>query len=191
MRKLVFAINISLDGLADHTVAIADDELHDFYTRWMDSIDTVLFGRITYQLMESFWPHAPEDPDSTRSMIAFAHQINSVRKIVFSNTLREVTWNNTSLVRGHTLKEIKRLKQGTGKSRAIGGISLIQACMSHKLIDEYWLLVQPLIWGKGRRLFDGVTSRIDHKLMDTTTFKSGVVVLHYLPVWETNREEQP
>lgn len=180
MRKLILSINVSLDGFADHTVAIADDELHDFYTNQLDTIDTVLFGRVTYQLMESFWPHAPEDPQSTESEIAFANKINAVPKIVFSKTLQNATWNNTRLVKGDLVEEAKKLKQGNGKNISVGGLSIIQTLANLSLIDEYWLLVQPLVVGKGRRLFDGIDHQLDLKLVDTQTFKSGVVVLHYV-----------
>jgi dihydrofolate reductase len=122
-------------------------------------------------------------------MIEFAHKINAVPKIVLSKTLEKASWNNTKLIKHDAVEEVTRLKQGDGGSIAIGGISLIQAFMKLKLIDEYWLLVQPVIWGRGRRLFEGVTGRLDHRLMDTTTFKSGVVVLHYSPAWGTTREE--
>ncbi len=179
MRKLVFAINVSLDGCADHTVAIADDELHDFYAGWMEAIGTVLFGRVTYQLMEDFWPKAAEDPRSTLGEVKFADAINAVPKVVFSKTLKEVSWNNTRLFQGDMVKEVARLKQESGKALSVGGIGLIQTFLNLGMIDEYWLLVQPLIWGQGRFLFDGVTGRHEARLLDATTFKSGVVVLHY------------
>ncbi len=180
MRKLIFSMNISLDGVADHTVAIADDELHEFATHLLETVDTVLFGRVTYQLFESYWPVAHEDPQATRSELAFADRINAIPKVVFSKTLQQAGWNNTQLVKGDAVKEVMKLKQGTGGSLSLGGISLIQTFMKLKLIDEYWLLVQPVIWGKGRRLFEGVSDRLDLKLVDSLTFKSGVVVLHYL-----------
>jgi len=179
MRKLVFSMNVSLDGFADHEVALADDELHDFAARLLDTQDMVLFGRVTYQLFESYWPAVPEDPQATKSEVAFARKINAMRKIVFSKTLPGASWNNTKLVKGDAIEEVIRLKKEDGKDLAVGGISLIQSFLNRGLIDEYWLLVQPLIWGKGRRLFDGGTARLDHELVDIKTFKSGVVVLHY------------
>ncbi len=190
MRKLIFSINVSLDGFADHTVAIADDELHDFSTAQLDGVSAVLFGRKTYQLFESFWPNAPEDPQSTQSIVRFARKINAMPKIVFSKTLPEAGWNNTRLVKGDTVGEVKALKQETGKDLAVGGISLIQTFLNLKLVDEYWLLVQPVIQGRGRRLFDGAAGRIEHKLLDATTFRSGVAVLHYAPAWESGREKE-
>jgi dihydrofolate reductase len=179
MSKLVFTMNISLDGVADHKVAMADDELHEFSTRLMNTVDMILFGRVSYQLFESYWPVAHEDPHATRSDIEFADKINAIPKMVFSRTLQKASWNNTQLVKGDMLQEVLRLKQATGGSLSIAGISLIQTFMKLKLIDEYWLLVQPVIWGKGRRLFEHIDDRIELKLVDTQTFKSGVVVLHY------------
>jgi len=179
MRKLVFSINISLDGVADHKVAIADDELHDFSTHLMDTVDTVLFGRVTYQLFEGYWPVAYQDPHATKSVLRFADRINAVPKVVFSNTLQAAGWNNTQLVKGDVVKEVQMMKQGTGGHLSAGGISLLQTLLKANLIDEYWLLVQPVIWGKGRRLFEGGYDRTDLKLIDSMTFKSGVVVLHY------------
>lgn len=180
MRKLIFSINISLDGFADHTVAIADDELHKFYTDQLNTLDTVLFGRVTYQLFESYWPTAPGDPNATKSMVEFAHKINALPKIVFSKSLQGAGWNNTQLVKGDAVEEIINLKQGIGKSMSVGGIRLAQSLMKLSLIDEYWLLVQPIIVGEGRRLFAGESDRRDLKLVDTKSFHSGVVVLHYL-----------
>jgi dihydrofolate reductase len=179
MRKLIFSINISLDGVVDHTVAIADDELHDFSTHLLDTVDTVLFGRVTYQLFEGYWPNAYQDPYETKSVLRFADKINAVPKVVFSKTLQTASWNNTRLVRGDAVEEVQKMKQKDGGSLSLGGISLIQSFMKLKLIDEYWLLVQPVIWGKGRRLFDNASERVDLKLVDSRTFKSGVVVLHY------------
>ncbi len=180
MRKLIMMKNVSLDGCADHRVAVADDELHDFATKLLDSVDIELFGRVTYELMESYWPHAIEDPNATQSMIRFADKINAMPKIVFSKTLEKPKWNNTRLVRSDLVEEVATLKREVGKALSVGGISVCQELMRHGLIDEYWILVHPVIWGKGMRLFDDRTEKIELKLMDTRTFNSGVVVLHYL-----------
>ena len=179
MRKLIFSMNISLDGYADHTVAIADDELHEFASDLLDSVDIILFGRVTYQLMESYWPNARKDPGATKSMIEFADKINAKPKIVFSRTLQKAEWNNTRLVKDNIVEEVVKLKRQRGKNLSIGGIGMCQEFMKLGLIDEYWLLVQPVIIGKGRRLFESLRNRISLKLVDTKTFNSGVVVLHY------------
>ena len=178
-RKLVFAINVTMDGCADHTAVIADEELHDFHTNLLDSVDTILFGRKTYELLESFWPNADKDPASTRSMIDFANKINPIHKIVFSNTLDQVSWNNTDLIKNNMVEEVIRLKHRTGKNLSIGGISIASELADHGLIDEFWFLVQPMVVGKGKRLWQGLHNSMNLKLIDSKTLGSGVVVLHY------------
>ena len=125
MRKLVLAINTSLDGFADHTVAVAaDNEMHDFFSGLLDDTDIALLGRVTYQLMESYWPNAHQDTRATKSELAFADKYNAVPKIVFSRTLEKADWNNTSIFRGDMVHEVIRLKQQHGKNISLGGISI-------------------------------------------------------------------
>ena len=174
-------MNISLDGFADHTMAVVtDDELHHFFNGLLANVDTMVFGRVTYQLMESYWPQASEDPRATKGETEFAHKINSTHKIVFSKTLEKVTWNNSTLSRDSVVDEVTKLKQQQGKDISIGGLSLCQDLIRHRLIDEYWLVVQPVLWGSGKRLFDGVNERINLMLSETKTLTSGVVALHYI-----------
>jgi len=97
MRKVAFAINSTIDGYADHTAVVADDELHDFYTGLLKKAGTILFGRKTYQLMESFWLNAKDDPRSTKSMIRYADAVNPINKILFSRSLKTVTWQNSDI----------------------------------------------------------------------------------------------
>lgn len=180
MRKLILCVNVSLDGFADHTVAVhADDELHDFATDLLNTVDTVLFGRVAYQLFESYMPTAPQDPSCTRSMVAFARRINAMPKIVFSKTLEKAGWENTRLVRGDLAEEVLRLKQQPGKDLSLTGLSIASTLMKRGLIDEFWLMVQPVVCGKGKSLFEGLNDRVKLKLIGTKTFNSGVVVLHY------------
>ncbi len=179
MRNLIMEMNVSLDGCADHRVAIADDELHDFAAILLDDVDIALFGRVTYELMASYWPHAAEDSSVTESMINFANKFNAIPKIVFSSTLERVEWNNTIIDRRNVVDEVIKLKQKPGKALSIGGISVSQELIRHGLIDEFWILVHPVIWGKGKRLFDNLERPIKLELVDASTFKSGVVVLHY------------
>ncbi len=181
-RKVIFAINLTIDGIADHTTVIADDELHDFHTDLLDSVDAILFGRKTYQLLADFWPVAYDDPRITASMIRFADKINPINKIVFSGTLEKVTWNNTRLIKTDMLEEVKKLKQQTGKNLSVGGLSLAAELAEHGLIDEFWFLVQPMVVGKGRRLWEGFNKKTELRLANTKIFKSGVVVLHYINI---------
>ena len=130
--------------------------------------------------MESFWPVADKDPGSTRSMIAYAHKINAKPKIVFSKTLEKVTWQNSRLVKENVIDEVRKLKNEPGKNLSAGSLSIASALAKQGLIDEFWFLVQPIILGKGKHLLAGLNDRIDLVHAGTKTFKSGVVVLHYL-----------
>ena len=182
MGRLILSINLSLDGFADHTAfaATADDELHDFFSGLLDVTDIVLFGRATYQLMADYWPRAHEDPHATRSTLDFADRYNAIPKVVFSRTLQKVEWNNTRLATTDMVDEVASLRLRSGRNISLGGINISQQFMRLGMIDEYWLVVHPIVVGKGRRLFDGLSEKIDLKLVDTKVFKSGVIVLHYL-----------
>lgn len=171
------AINVSLDGYADHTVAIADDQLHEFFSGLLDETGIQLFGRVTYQMMEGYWPHAHENPEASKSDLDFADRFNAVPKIVFSSTLKKAEWNNTILVTSDAIEYVAKLKETDGKSLFIGGIKLASSFVSHGLVDEYWLLIHPVVVGKGRRLFENMNLQLD--LIESKVFKSGVVALHY------------
>jgi len=179
MRKVIFAVNITITGSADHTDVIADDELHDFYTDLLNDVDLVLFGRKTYQLLESFWPNAQTDARSTKSMLRFADKINSLHKIVLSKTLTKVCWNNSEVLKGNLREKILALKRQKGKNISIGGLSVATELTKLGLIDDYWFLVQPIFSVYNKQIFDGLNKVAKLKLVDTKTFNSGVVVLHY------------
>ena len=182
MRKVIVSNLISLDGCyagpdgeIDWFQNIADKEFEDYAVRLIDSIDTMLFGRITYELMYSYWPGASpktEDPRIIRAM-------NSSPKIVFSTTMDKAEWTNTRLVKKNIDEEIIRLKNLPGKDMVIYGSGSIVNYLSRKgLIDEYRIFVAPLILGKGKLLFHD-TERINLKLTDQKAFKSGLTLLHY------------
>jgi dihydrofolate reductase len=179
MRKLVFAINITIDGFADHTAGIADDELHDFFTNILDTIDISLMGRKTYQLMENYWPKVHEDPNATKSTINFAYKFNTMNKIVFSNTLKEVKWKNCRLASESLVKVVSDLKNQNGKNISAGSLSIANQLLNANLIDEFWFLIHPVVLGKGKKLFDGLDIKSQLQLIDIKNFDSGVVVLHY------------
>jgi dihydrofolate reductase len=179
MRKITFSINITIDGYADHTSGIADDELHKFFADLLKDAGIVLLGRKTYEMMASYWPHAREDPKSTKSEIEFADRYNGIEKVVFSKTLKSVNWNNTTLSKRDLIDEVQKMKKQNGKSISAGSLSIASALMEKNLIDEYWFLVHPVILGKGVHLFEGLNSRSNLSLIDTKVFGSGVVVLHY------------
>jgi dihydrofolate reductase len=181
MRKLIAAINMSLDGFCDHTAMIADDELHEHYNELLRSAGSLLYGRITYQLMESFWPSVVKNPTGNKPIDDFAVLIDNIPKIVFSRTLQQVNWNNTELKKEIIKEEILELKRQAGKDIFAGSPSLIVALGQLDLIDEYQLAVQPTILGSGLRLFKNTRDRIDLKLLKTKTFGSGVIALYYEP----------
>jgi dihydrofolate reductase len=180
MRKLIATINMTLDGFCDHTAGIADDETHQHFTELLRSADAILFGRITFQLME-YWKSVVENPTGNNSTDDFAAVIDNISKIVFSRTLENVDWKNTELKREIVKEEILDLKQQAGKDILVGSPSLIVALTKLDLIDEYQLVVQPIILGSGLPLFKNITDRIDLKLLKTKPFGCGAIVLYYEP----------
>lgn len=179
MRKIILSINTTIDGYADHTAVIADDELHDFYSRLLDNTDVVLMGRNTYELMASYWPHAEEEPTSTISEINFAGKYNSIHKIVFSKILEKVEWNNSALAKESLNDVVLKLKLQAGKNILAGSLSIASALAEQNLIDEYVFLVHPIILGKGKRLFEQLNNRVKLKFVDSKTFRSGAVMIRY------------
>jgi len=181
MRKLITSINMTLDGFCDHEAGIVDEELHEKVNELFNEVDTVIFGRVTYQLMEEGWPSVVMNPTGIKSVDEFAVLIDRVQKIVFSHTLKQVSWNNTRLAEGELIEEVKKLKQMPGKNMLAGGPSIIDTLMVAGLIDEYYLWVHPIVLGKGLPLFKNIPERINLKLINTITLGSGVVILHYQP----------
>ena len=187
MRKLIAAINMSLDGFCDHTEMTADDEIHQHYNDLLSSTGTLIYGRITYQLMESYWPTLVKNPTGNKPMDDFAVLIDNVSKIVFSRTLKNVDWRNTELKKEIIKDDVLELKQsrnGGTKNILVGSPSLIVALAQLELIDEYQLAVQPTILGTGLSLFKNIKDRIDLKLLKTKTFGCGAVTLYYEPTKE-------
>jgi dihydrofolate reductase len=181
MRKLIAGINMTLDGFCDHTAVIADDELHQHYNELLSNADTLLFGRITYQLMESYWPTVVKNPTGNKPTDDFAVLIDNISKIVFSRTLKNVDWKNVKLAKGGIKEEVLELKQQAGKNILAGSPSLIVTLMQLDLIDEYQLCVQPIILGNGLRLFKNINDRKNLKLLKTKNFGSGSITLYYEP----------
>ena len=184
MRKLIAAINMTLDGFCDHTAMIADDELHQHYNELLSNADTLLYGRITYQLMESYWPTIVKNPTGNKPEDEFAVLIDNISKIVFSRTLKNVDWKNTKLKKEVIKEEVLELKQSRNsgsKNILVGSPSLIVALTQLDLIDEYQLGVQPTVLGSGLPLFKNIRDRIDLKLLKTKTFGCGAVMLYYEP----------
>ncbi len=180
MRKLIAAMNMTLDGFCDHTAMIADEEIHQHYTDLLTNADTIVYGRITYQLME-YWRSVVENPTGNKSMDDFANAIDNISKIVYSRTLENVDWKNTELKREIIKHELLELKQKADKDLLVGSPSLIVALTQLGLVDEYQLGVQPTVIGSGLPLFKNITDRVDLKLQKTKTFGCGTVFLYYEP----------
>ena len=179
MRNIVYAINMTLDGCIDHTKFRPDPETFDYFTRLTREAGTFLYGRKTYQLMVPYWPDAAKDPTDE-----FAQAFVAVEKIVvFSRSLDKVEGKNTRLIRTNLEGEIHKLKQEEGKNIFTGGVDLASQLAALGLIDEYHFVVLPIVVGEGRRLFEGINlqEKLQLKLVESKVFKSGAVVLRYLP----------
>ena len=181
MRNVIFAINITLDGCCDHTKVIADEETHEYFTHLLRDVDLLVFGRNTYQLMVPFWPDVARNQSETKAMNEFARVFDSINKIVFSRSLDSAE-GNTRIVRTKLQDEILRLKQEQGKTILIGGVSFPSQLIELGLVDEYRLVVSPIVAGEGRRLLEGVSlpEKLQLKLVESKIFKSGCVALRYL-----------
>ena len=182
MRKVIAAINMTLDGFCDHTAGIADDELLQHYDDLLSNADTLLYGRITYQLMESYWPIIVNNPTGNQPTDEFAVLIDNISKIVFSNTIDHVEWKNVTLAKKSIKEEVLKLRQQPGKDMLAGSPGLIVALTQLGLIDEYQLCVHPVITGSGLPLFKNITDKIQLNLIKTKTVGGGAVILYYEPV---------
>ncbi|HEU0226676.1 MAG TPA: dihydrofolate reductase family protein [Arachidicoccus soli] len=180
MRKVIAAINMTLDGFCDHTAVDADVELHQHYTDLLSNAGTILYGRITYQLME-FWRTLVDKPSGEKSMDDFAIVINKIPKIVFSHTLKNIDWESASLANRDLETETLELKAQYGKDILVGSRSIIIQLMQLNLIDEFQLCVHPVLSGRGLPLFKDIGNRIDLKLIKTKRLNSGAITLYYEP----------
>jgi dihydrofolate reductase len=181
MRKVIAAINMTLDGVCDHTVGVIDEELHQHYSELINNAGVILYGRKTYELMQ-FWQTLLKSPSGEKSMDDFAVSIGKIPKLVFSNTLKEADWDSANLATMPLEEEVLELKQQPGKDILIGSRSLIIQLLNSKLIDEFQICIHPIIEGKGLLLFDEVKNRIILKLARTKLLSSGCIVLNYQPM---------
>jgi dihydrofolate reductase len=180
MRKIVAAINMTLDGFCDHTAGIPDNEIHQHYADLLRNADTVLYGRITFDLMK-YWQTAAKNPTGNQTADDFAVVMNQVPKIVFSHTLKKLDWASARLATRALQDEVVALKQQSGKDILVGSRSLIIQLLKLNLIDEFQLCVYPVVVGTGLPLFEAINGRMMLKLIKTKTFRGGAVVLHYEP----------
>ena len=184
MGPLRYSINITLDGCCDHRAGSSDEALHRFWAEKLAQADGLLFGRVTYEMMESAWrlPPTGVKPDwMAEWMEPFARTIDAARKYVVSSTLDRVDWN-AELVRGDLGKAVQELKKKAGKGLFVGGVRLPLALAELGLIDEYEFVVHPRIAGHGPTLFAGLSKHVALKLVDRREFGSGAVVLRYEPL---------
>ena len=193
MKKIIAAINMTIDGYCDHTSGIPDEEIHQHYADLLRSADTALYGRITYQLME-FWRTVLENPTGDKAMDDFALAMDKIPKLVFSRTLKSVDWKSAKLASGKLEKEVLELKRsgnGSNKDVFVCSPSLIVELTKLNLIDEYQLCIHPVIAGSGLPLFKNISEKIVLKLSKTKTFSGGAVILYYerIPGKETNRKQ--
>ena len=186
MRKVFLFMMVTLDGFFEgpnqeidwHNV---DEEFNEFAIHQLDDVDTLLFGRVTYQLMASYWP----TPLAKENDPIIADKMNTVPKIVFSKTLEKVEWNNSRLVKGNIAEEVLQLKQQQGRDLAIFGSSaLTVSLLQMGLVDELRIMVNPVVLGNGKPLFKGIHHKLNLKLLKTKTFRSGNVLLYYQPITE-------
>jgi dihydrofolate reductase len=178
MRPLRYSINVTLDGCCDHRAIPADEELHDHHIANLEQADALLFGRVTYEMMEAAWrPPAGERPDW---MEPFARTIDPAKKYVVSRTLEHVDWN-AELVRGDLATAVQQLKQEPGNGILLGGVQLPLALTELGLIDEYEFVLQPRLAGHGPALFAGLSKYVDLELVGSREFASGAVAMRYEP----------
>ena len=172
---------MTLDGFCDHTSMIAHDEVHQHYSDLLNSGDTVIYGRITYQLMENYWPGIVKGPTGNKATDDFAVAIDNISKLVFSRTLKNVEWETARVAKRGINEEVLELKQQPGRDIFVGSPGLIVQCMNLNLVDEYQISVQPTVAGKGLALFKNINDRIDLELVKTKTFGCGAVTFYYVP----------
>ena len=183
MRKVIYAMSVSLDGFIEATNgdlswSFPDEELHKHFNDRETMIDIHLYGRRLYENMAAYWPTADENPSAPKHEIEYARIWKNMLKIVFSKTLDQVGWNSR-LVRGNIAEEVNKLKEQPGRDMSIGGAKIASTFMQLGLIDEYWLYVHPVVLGGGKPMLRQLHDKINLQLVETRTFGSGVVLLRY------------
>lgn len=189
MRKIIVTMWMTLDGFIagpngemDWIGAIYDEAMGNYEYDLISAADTLMLGRTTYESFAGSWPKVPDNLNASPGEVAYARQLNAMRKVVFSKTLEKAEWHNSTLLRDIVPVEIEQLKQEPGKDIVIyGSASVVQALTNLGLIDEYQLLIHPDILGGGKPLFKNIKDRVHLKLVNTKTHPSGVVVLYYQP----------
>jgi dihydrofolate reductase len=180
MRPLRYSINVTLDGCCDHRAGVPDEELHRHAVENLERADALLFGRVTYEMMETAWRPRARTAARPEWVESFGRTIDAARKYVVSGTLDRVDWN-AELVRGDLAKAVQQLKREPGKGLFVGGVRLPQALAELGLIDEYEFVVQPMLTGHGPTLFAGLSKRVELKLISRLEFESWAMAMRYVP----------
>src|SRR3982751_3363110 len=180
MRPLRYSINVTLDGCCDHRVMIADEDLHRHAAENLAQADALLFGRVTYEMMEAGWRSPAAAAARPEWMEPFARTIDAAKKYVVSSTLNEVDWN-AELIRGDLGKAVQQLKSQPGNGLFVAGVKLAQQLTELQLIDEYEFIVHPRLAGHGPTLFAGLSKLVDLRLVSRLEFGSGAVAMRYEP----------
>jgi dihydrofolate reductase len=190
MRKIIVTMWVTLDGFIagpngamDWIGELYDEAMGNYEMDLVNAADTLMLGRVTYQSFAGAWPKVPDNPEASKGEVEYAHRLNAMRKIVFSKTLSHAEWNNSTLLTEIDPEEITRIKQEPGSDIVIyGSASIVQTLSNLGLIDEYQLLLHPVVLGDGKPLFQNITHKLQLQLTQTRTHPSGVVVLYYQSV---------
>lgn len=181
MRRIIWSINLTLDGCDDHALAIADEVYHHYAADLMDHCEGVILGRATYEMMAEHWPIA-DHPPTPRVEAMFARKLNTIRKYVVSKTLTYADWEHTTILPGELAAEMAKIKNQPGKDLVVlGSPDLAHSLVAAKLVDEYHLVVQPFFAGRGPRLFEELPEPLKLKFLEARPFKNGAVLMRYAP----------
>lgn len=185
MRKLIFFMHSSLDGFVagpkgELNWVKVDEAIFDFVGTMTDQADTALYGRVTYQMMESYWPTAAEQPNASKHDIEHSKWYKNVSKVVLSKTLIETGLSNTKVISDNLSENINKIKQQVGKNILIfGSPSASNSLLAEGLVDEFWIFVNPILLGRGNPLFNNLPGTVKLSLVESKTFDNGVIALHY------------
>lgn len=180
MRTVSFTMNISVDGYCDHTLGEPNEEMMAYFAASMDDVDLLFFGRIMYQLMFPYWADVARDRSGSAAELRFAERLVAIEKAVVSTTLEKAEYN-TTIIRSNPAAELRKLKQQAGKKISVDSVSMLPELTAAGLIDEFHLVVHPVIAGKGRQLLKpgSLAEYCKLELVETRTFKNGCIALHY------------
>ncbi|MDE3250075.1 MAG: dihydrofolate reductase family protein [Bacteroidota bacterium] len=178
MRKLIAAINITIDGNCDHRAGLPDEAIHEHYTQLLGNAGLILYGRKTYQLMQ-YWQSVLEQPTGEKAMDAFAWAIDKIPKLVFSRSLKETGWSTAAIATQDLETTVRQLKQENGGDILVGSPGMINVLTNLQLIDEWQICIHPVLAGPGRLLFEQLNTRLPLQLVHTKTFPAGHIILYY------------